>query len=426
MFRLHETTRRRICVVAFFLLCIVPTVAVSAWCVWRQMPRRVAMEAQRLSGVLGLDVSLDGLSHPRPGIALYEEFGLADAETGQIALRCPALKAAWQETTDAQGNHKRSLVLAASQPQLQAATIEHLGRLLGRTLRSRAGRPQVGIRLSAAEATLRTDGTWQTLTNLQGSIESLPHGARAQVVFHLAGVDAPEPIVVRVDRNRQTIPPTTAFEMSTGGAAVPCGLLALGPELLGMLGSQGLFRGSLWARQTPDGWDGELAGELLEVDLGRLLGDRFSNQLTGAARVTINSARFRGGRLLQASGTVVASRGTVGRSLIDAAVDRLKLVPVVKPSPEQHPVPYGQMALAFSIDSRGLQLQGLCTGTGRGAIMVDGYTCLLAEPRSQPQPLIELLRAWVPAGRRADWLMRWLPVPQPAAAEVGPPATLRR
>ena len=38
MMQLHDKTRRRICLAAFFLLCLTPTVLVAAWCIAWQLP----------------------------------------------------------------------------------------------------------------------------------------------------------------------------------------------------------------------------------------------------------------------------------------------------------------------------------------------------------------------------------------------------
>ena len=96
-------------------------------------------------------------------------------------------------------------------------------------------------------------------------------------------------------------------------------------------------------------------------------------------------------------------------------------------------VQYEQLALGFVLDAGGLSLQGRCTMTDAGAILVDRYNCLLGGPISQPRPVIALLQTLVPnselqvpATRQTDWLIRRLPVPQLAPAETaGPSVSLR-
>ncbi len=436
MLRLHEKTRRRICRGAFFLLCLAPTVGVLAWCAQRHLPGIVEAESRKLQQELGLNVSLEGLRYPRPGRVVYEGLELADPETGRPVLRCRELEADWSQTTDQQGRPKAWLVLVASQPEVEAAGVEQFAEVLDRMLRCRTGGPQLNVRLGAGQLTLRTADGPQTLTELQGRVESLPGGTQATVSFRLAGIETPRPIRIRLVRNRQTTPPTTSFELDTGGGAVPCGLLAVGLTALEQLGPKSRLRGYIWASQASGGgrsanWDGELAGEVFDVDLDHLITAHFPHKLSGTAQVTVQSARFRGARLEEAGGTLVAGPGVISRSLIDAAVAQLGLVRGAGQPAWGDLVPYEQLALAFWIDSRGLQLQGRCSASVPGPILVGRQGALLGHPALQSKPVAALLRTLVPASRhqvpatrQTDWLMGHLPVPQiesPADGQPGVP-----
>ena len=455
MFRLHDNTRRRICRAVFLLLCVVPTAGVSVWCARRHLPGVAAAEAQRLERELGLGVSLAGLRYLRPGRVLYEGLELADPETGRPLLRCRALEADWQQFTDREGRPRASLVLIASQPEIEAAAAHPqvgarqvgapLGELLDRVLRRATilrmvpGGSRTDVRLAAGQLTLRAADGSQTLSGLRGSIESFAGGTQAEASFRLAGIETPQPIRIRIVRNRQITPPATGFELDTGGGAVPCGLLAVGLPLLERLGPRSRLRGYIWASQTGDnqtstGWEGEFAGQVYDVDLDDLVTGHFPHKLGGVAQVTVQSARFRRQRLEEASGTLVAGPGVISRSLIDAAVEQLGLVRGVEPQTPGELVPYEQLAAGFLIDARGLRLQGGCSGAGHrsealvaGTILADRQGPLLGEPVVQPQPVVALVRTLVPASqhqvpatRQTDWLIGHLPVPQ-----VVPPADAR-
>ncbi len=439
MFQLRDRTRRRICIAAFFPLCVLPTVVVCGWCVTRHLPAHVTSEARRLTGQLGLDVSLRGLQHLRPGVVRYEGLELADLETGGTLLRCPLLEARWTGDAHGQGPRRPALVLIASEAEIDSAAFGQLGQLLHRVLQRPIGRPQVDVRLSCGEVSLRSDDSSQSLTELHGSIEHLEGGSQARVSFRLASDAAPqdappqdaspqdtaaEPIKIRIVRNRQTTPPTSGFELDTGGGAVPCSLLAKGIPLLSPLGPHSRFLGYLWANQVSDGgapaqWHGEMAGRLLDVDLGALVTGRFPHKLSGIAQVTIHSARFRQPRLEEALGELVLGPGLISRSLIDAAHGQLNLVRAAAPETPGELVPYEQLAVAFLIDAEGLKLQGRCPGAEPGTILVDRHGPLLGQPLVQPQPVVALLRTLVPASdvqvpasRQTDWLIHRLPVPQ--------------
>ena len=391
---------------------------------------------------MGLRVSLAGVRHLRPGAVLYEGLTVADPETGGVVLRCRLLEAAWKNATDAQGNRTATLELAASQPEIEAARFERIEELLGRLLRCEAGRPEADVRLTSGEVTLRSDDGSHTLTELRGSFRAIDDVNQAQICFRLAGVAMPQPIQIRVVRNRQTTPPTTGFELDTGGGAVPCALLAVGLDMLKPLGPQCRFRGYVWANETfggpvsggaspavaasgdasPDGWDMEVTGGLIDVDLDSLVSSRFPHKLSGTGQVILQWARVRRGRLEDVSGTLVAGPGITGRavvsrSLIDAAVGRLGMVRGAEPNTPGDLVPYEQLALAFLIDPQGVRLQGRCAAGGPGAVLVDGYSRLLSESPQTARPVASLLQMLVPANelqvpatRQTEWLMRHLPV----------------
>ena len=277
----------------------------------------------------------------------------------------------------------------------------------------------------------------QTLTEVQGAIEDLPGGTQAQLHFRLAGADTPEPARIRVVRNRQVSPPASGFELYTGGGELPCNVLAMGLDELKPLGPRCRFRGYIWANETPDGWQGEVTGQLAELDLGGLVSDHFPHKLAGSGEATIQSARFRRGRLEEGSAIVVAGPGTIDRSLLAAAVDRLGLVDGAEPLPAGELVPYQQLAFSATLDAQGLRLYGRCAAAEPGTILSDGRHQLLGEsPQQQPAPVVALVRTLVPqsavqvpASRQTDWLLQHLPVPEvmpvPGAEAVPPHARVR-
>ncbi len=454
---------------AFLLLGLLPTLLVGGWCASRHLPGRARAEAENLAAQLGLDVKLEALSYLRPGTVLYEGVELADPETGQALFRCRLLEVAWQEQTDEQGQRRPTLSIVASQPQVETAALRPTWRWLQNLLASQLGRLKTDVQFSAAEVTLHAADGSQTLSDVEGLVEGLPGGTHAQLNFRLVGADTPEPARIRLVRNRQVSPPMSGLELYTGGGELPCNVLAMGLAELRPLGPRCRFRGYIWANETADGWDGEVTGQLVELDLGSLVSDHFPHRMSGAGELTVQSARFRRGRLEEASGILVAGPGTIDRSLVTAAVDRLGLVPGsgVSPLPlgegqgegrvadngtrsvpdtlsadtgtrsvpntlrADSRIQYQQLALSATLDARGLRLRGRCADAEPGTILSDGRRRLLGESPQQPQPVAALVQTLVPqsavqvpASRQTDWLLRHLPVPEvipPAGAESAPP-----
>ena len=431
MFQLHDNSRRRICLAAFFALCVAPTVIVLACGVARHLPGHVRAEADRLTWQLGQKVSLTRVRHLRPGVVLYEGLELSDPETGSRILRCGKLKAGWGTSTDQNGQGPPCLVLIAYQPEIETDEIDQVWRLVQAALSRRAGCPESDVQLAADQLTLRAGETAYTLTQVRSTIKRLSDGSQADVAFRLAEVDTPEPVQIRVAREHHTEPPATGVGLYTGGGALPCPLLTLGVPGLEALGPRSRFGGYLWVNETPEGWAGELAGQFTEVDLDGLVAHHFPHTLRGAAQLTVQGARFRQGRLEEATGALAAGPGAISRSLLDAAADRLGMVGGLEPSVPDRLVSYERLAVSFRIDSRGLELRGECAPTGSTAILVGRYGTLLGEPIRQPVPVAALVQALVPAGevqvpvtRQTDWLIRRLPMPHlstPRTAYASPP-----
>ena len=120
-FRLHDCVRRRITLAIFLLGCVAPTAVVLAWGVSRWLPWHTKAEASRLGRELGLRVSLEKVHHPRPGVVRYEGLRLCDPETGQTLFRCGLMEAAWDRPKDSKGPAAASLLLVATEPEIEEA-----------------------------------------------------------------------------------------------------------------------------------------------------------------------------------------------------------------------------------------------------------------------------------------------------------------
>jgi hypothetical protein len=420
MFQLRDSTRRRICLAAFFALCVVPTVVVLAWGVARHVPGHVQAVATRLGWQLGHKVSLGRVRHLRPGAVLYEGFELSDPETGSCILRCRKLKVAEETSKDRKGRPRRCVVLIASGLEVEADRWHDVWQLVRRAVTGHVGSVEADVRLAAGEARLREGESSLTLVQLQGRIDRVPGGSQADLAFRLAEVDTPEPIQIRVARNRRTEPPATGMGIYTGGGELPCPLLGLAVPEFAALGPESRFSGYVWASETPEGWDTEIAGKLTGVDLEGVVAGHPAHSIVGAAEVNVERALFRQGRLREATGSLVAGPGQVSRSLLDAAADRLGMVRGLERGAPRELVPYDRLAASFRIDAHGLQLRGACPPAESGAVLTASFGVLLGEPTLQPVPVAALIQTLAPAGavqvpatRSTDWLMRRLPVHDP-------------
>lgn len=428
MFQLHDKTRFRLCLAGFVLFGLLPTLWCGGWCIGRHLPGRAAAEAVELGRLLGVSAKLAGLKFLRPGAVLYEGLELSDRETGRAILRCRLLEVASGHAIDPEGQHRAVVVITATQPEVESAAAGRIWQCLERVLDGSIGPLQADVKLSAAELTLRDHNNSQTVSDVAATLETLRGATRAEVEFRLAGIEVSEPVRILVDRNRQVVPPASSFHLNTGDVELPCHLLAMGVSELGPLGSRCRFRGHIWADETPQGWTGEVVGQVIELDLGSLVSDHFPYKLSGIGQLTIQSAHFRGSRLEEGAAALTAGPGIVDRALLAAAVDRLGVVPGNEPEQAGERIRYEQLAMFATLDAQGLQVRGRCDEAG--TLLRDDRDRLLSEP-SQPQPVAALVQTLapqsavqVPASRQTDWLLRHLPLPEvvpPASAEAAVP-----
>ena len=172
----------------------------------------------------------------------------------------------------------------------------------------------------------------------------MPNGIQAQLAFRLAGVNSPQPVRMRIVRNRQISPPANGFEMDTGPCPVPCRLLATCLKEFKCAGPRLSFLRLCPGLCTPGGWSGDLNGQLTGVDLGCLARENAAAALTGTADITLQKAKFQRGRIDEIAGRIVCGPGTLGHGMLAALVTHLQLTP----SPQ---MPVTGQSLAF--DSHG-------------------------------------------------------------------------
>ena len=407
---MHETTRRYVCRWAFCAFCVLPTLLVVAWSVYRLTPADVRSREVQWSAWSGLGVTIGRVSYPRPGIMLLDDVQLADPKTAVPIVRIKRLQSARRDG---------ALVLLAREPEILSSRIGRLWELLDeRILRGQTFKGKTA-ELIAGRLTLHTARGPQTLIDVRGRIEPAPVGLEATLDFRLAGVDSEQPARLRVVRDRQARPPLTRLEIHSGPTPLPCTLLSTQFAALGRLGARCWFDGSVWATRAADRWEADVTGRLRGIDLDRLVSDQFPHTLSGSAEIVLRRAHVRGGRLVRASGRLSAGSGHVSRSLLTSAAESLRLSISDGVRPRGQPsLAYRQLALAFTVDEGGLSIRGQCAGAPAGTVLTDANGRLLGEPPSQPLPVAGLVRMLVPDGdflvpamHETDALLRLLPMP---------------
>jgi hypothetical protein len=413
--RMSDAARTAVCRLAFLAFCLVPTLLVLAWCLSHYLPGRAETARRQLAERLGVEVELAAVEFPRPGVTRFKRLKLYDPELGELLLSLDGLEVA---------DDGARLMLLATKVEIEDAGLRRLWELLNRRMRFRE---PVTLRLRAPNVTCRQGRTLHWLTDVQALLEPTEAGSQAVVAWRLAGLDMERPHRLGVVRDRQTSPPATEWQLETGPTPVPCTLVAgLLPEAA-RLGDLSRFRGSLYAKQTPDGWVGAMAGRLHDVDLKRALAGVFPHPLTGKAQVAVERATFRFGRLETLQAALTAAQGSYGRSLITAAVEHLGMELATRRELLPEAEPYRQLGLRVRLDASGLKLAGNCSGSP-DAVLVSRWGTVLNEPPPAPLPLAAILRmfspdaaatALVPLSRASAPVARVLPLPERARGRGG-------
>jgi hypothetical protein len=408
--RLHETLQRRICRTGFCLLCVLPTAGVLGYSTSRKMPSHTRRCERELCERLGLAVKLRAASYPKPALTRYEGLELADPETGETGLRC-----AWLELESVDGR----VVISAGQGEIETGRLPQLWQLLLRRLRHELP-GAAELRLTPCQLTLHGPDGSQTYDDVRGGIEPTDQGETIEIRFRIAGADTAEEASLRLVRDRSNLVPNTRLELDTGGGDLPVSIFAPLADVTGWLGGGSSFRGVLWVDQAADGWNAEMAGRLRGVDLQTLVADHFPHQLDGEAEIEIGKAIVHRGRLIEANGSLAAGPGTMGTSLIDAAVDVLGCEGDGL-GQDVNAVAFDELAFRFRIGAGGLTLAGTCRRARlRGAVLVDteGRILLGQAPQGTVGPVIGLVRllvpqskVQVPATRETSALVGLLPIP---------------
>ncbi len=427
---MHERTRRQITFLLFLVLCVVPTATVAAWGAWWRSAGHVRLEAERLSWLLGMNVSLSAIGHPKPGEVLYEGLELASPETGRVVLRCRTLRTGWETAKDQQGRERTVLAISAVEPEIEADQTHGLWQLVDRVLSRRPESSGVFARLAAERITVKTAQGAGALTDVKGSMESEVRGTWAGMSFHGADVEMPRAASLRLTRNCQLASPALFLDLDTGGAALPCSFPAPGLEWLAALGPRAKFCGTVSTDLTSEGTSGVVKAQLTDLDLATIVSRQFpQHTLTGAATLSRAYAEFRRGRLEKVEGMLeVVGGGTISRSLFDAAAEHLRLSGRW-PADVAGTLPYERLGLAFAIDGGVLHLAGTCPLAEGRAILADHDRPLLAESE-QTLGTVNIVQMLVPptgvqvaASPQTEWLLRRLVIPASGsdAASLGPP-----
>jgi hypothetical protein len=410
MFAMNRKPAHFLCRVGFLLLCVLPTAAIAGWIVQRSLPGFVLSARQEweqeLSRQLGLRVTCSGVEYPRHDTAVLNNLLIADPETGAAVASARSLELI---------HTKERWKLTGSQIVIETAQLPLLRTQLEQRVLRREGSSEFpqACEIWLREVTLRDSDRGLTAVDVAGEWKMKQSGPSCALSFRLPDADPQQPRGEwLVQRNRQTNPPSTLWQLKTGSQPLPCNVLAAAWPAVRRLGPGAQFTGELEVIQAGEESSGHLCGTLLDVDLDSLVSEQLPHRLSGVAICKIEEARIERNQLTRVRGTCQAKDGSISASLLTAAAENLQLAGPPAESLTQV-VSFRQLSLGFDLQATGLQLTGSADALRQGVLIATATGSLLEAPARHNAPSAALLAALIPAGehstRQGQYLAGLLP-----------------
>jgi len=355
--QLHQTSRRWICRTLFVFGCALPTLAVLVWAAAAQLPGRQRQWNERLGRLLDQRVEVGHVAHPRPGLVWLTDIHIRDVEFGHTLARLQKIELS---------HSGEQTVLRCFGGEAARADFGWLWRAGHRQLRWNAGQ---AIVLTLDEFTGSTSqGDAVRVSNLHARLQPIDQGAQVDLSWQ---AQQPGPLRMRWVRRREQGKPQHTLQLDARQADLPLRLAASVLPGLKRLGDNCRFRGTLWAQETGDGWRGQAAGKLQQVDLGAL-GDAVPDwQLAAVGSLDLRAAEFAAGRLRRLEASLQTGRGTIARQTLQRWLAAGICLPTTQ-LPREASSQFEQLALSLRLDGRGLRVRGLCDQQGSLLVGPDG------------------------------------------------------
>ncbi|WP_254508900.1 hypothetical protein [Anatilimnocola floriformis] len=414
-----------ICRVGFLLLCVLPTAVVGGWIVQRSQPGFLLSARQEweqeLSRQLGLRVTCTTVEYPRPNTAELSNVVITDSETGAAVASARSLELIY--TSERWKLAGAQIVIETAQLPLLRTQLEQ--RMLRRETSTKLPNScEIWLR----EITLRSEERGLTLIDVAGEWKMNENGPSCALSFRLPESDSQQPSGQwMVQRNRQTTPPSTLWQLKTGNTPLPCSVAAAAWPAVRQLGPGAQFAGELEVVQAANEFSGQLRGTLFDVDLDSLVSEQLPHRLSGLAICKIAEARIERNQLTLVRGTCQAKDGSISASLLASAAEHLQLAgPPTESLATNSVVPFRQLSLGFDLRAAGLQLTGSADPLRKGVLLATATGSLLGAPPQHHAQATGLLNALVPTSERMTRQGQYLAGLLPVAEGQTPHAVARQ
>lgn len=423
MFRLHETTRRRVCRTAFALLCVAPTVATFAWILYEYRPWRVADEQTRLGAPWRVNVRLADWSEPRPNAARTTGLTLVEPVSGRVLAELAELELHRGDGGESIAVQSITLDVARWQVLANRAHAWLLG-----CDESEMQLNAESLFLSGANAAERFE-----FRNVQLRLErTLGAGVRAQLIARPVG--SADNVMIRLTLEKPPGDPSAPLHANLDAttAELPTWLVAAFVPVLSDFGADATFSGSIQWHFAAGQGSGTCQGRLRNVPIASLLLENAPYAAEGRAQVQIAELDWRRQEIERLVGSVDAQNVKMSASLVAAAVKHLFCVPTsagqlstttgnVAAGDSNSQVAIDRLAAHFELTRSGLTVIGGLAeqpGLPAGCLATSGGQAFLVQSPYFPlsagawvQFVAGPSTGWVPATQEAIDVAARLPLP---------------
>ncbi len=333
MFPVTRPLRQVVSTVLLLVLTALPTLAIGT-VAWRiNQPGHVRDVEVELGRKLGMHVSLDQIEYPAPGGGRLpgprpprqEPRGNGFAEIGRAdSVRLN------------RSDHELTILL--ENPQLHASSPAQGMALLDLIIQRSISIPfeRVALSAPACRLDLGTDDLQFAFTDVAGEFLSDPAAPTLKLAYGVPGTGKGSRCELTLTRDRRTEPFETSLAFKTvEGSPLPARMLNVLFDTGDWLGAEAKVVGTLHLQQAASAdWKASFQGELLDVDLARLVNRRFPrHRLTGRARIAFENAAWgqrpsgQGPGWVLVKGQLSAGSGSIGLDLFDALAREMKFRP---------------------------------------------------------------------------------------------------
>jgi hypothetical protein len=390
MFPLTRPVRQAIATVVLLGLTVVPTGLVIAFA-WRvNRPGHVRDVEIDLGRQLGLQVTLTGVRYPRPGEVVYQGIVLRQEEPrGKKLVEIARADQARLERTD------QELTLQLENARLRCES-PNTGLAQMAAFLQRSGQvafERINVAAPACELDLGGDSLKFPIRDLAGVFVVDPAAPSLKVAYRVPGAGAGTRCELTLTRDRRTDQIETSLVFKTvEGMPLPSRVLNVFFDAEDWLGRDAKVDGTVSLRQEgASPWEANFQGDLLDVDLGRVIGRRFPrHRLTGRARVTIKQARWgqranQGPGWVDVEGELLAGQGSIGLDLVGALTREMRFrqsARLANIDPRKTEVDFRALGFSFAMKSSGeIQITGALGAEFAPETVVAGpTTALLSAP----------------------------------------------